>query len=236
MRLLPPREVETHDKAQRSVEAQRITAIRSHLSREERELNDWNDSIDIKKRTAIEDFDSKIGVYNRTIGDLQEEISVLQEKRDRLMRPLDADRSEITEKLAATEDMLNYLQDRKKEVAQDKKKLEQSQKEADRQLSLLLKREQTLDQREVHIAGKELAVKTEQEQLVGSVESFTLDSNRKNIELLLFESKVKKKEVELAAREKLLAQGQEKIVIDRMRIESQQQSLIAAMAEVKNKN
>lgn len=236
MKLLPPREVETQTQAKKSAESQRITAIRSHLSREELELNTWNDTLEGKKKAAIKDFEDKIGVYNIQIRDRQEEIAALEEIREILLKPLDDTPEIITERLAVTENLLDYLKGRKTEIEKAKKELEASKKEADKQLSTLLERETKLDRRELGIAKSELGIKTEKEDLSESILKFTTESNRKNIELMLFEGKLNRKEVELAEREKLLAQGQEKIITDRKKIESQQQSLIAAMAEIKNKN
>lgn len=236
MKLLPPREVETQTQAKKSAESQRITAIRSHLSRAELELNNWNDTINKKKADAIKDFEDKIGVYNIQIRDRQEEIAVLEEKREILLKPLDDTPELITERLAVTENLLDYLKGRKQEIEKAKKELGKSNQYADKQLRELLEREKELDAREIGIAKAETEIREEKEDLSESILKFTTESNRKNIELMLFEGKLGRKEVELAEREKLLAEGQEKIITDRKRIESQQQSLIAAMAEIKNKN
>jgi hypothetical protein len=236
MRLLPPREVETHTKAIQSAESQRITAIRSQLSREERDLNDWNDSIESKKRKAIDDFERKIMVFNQEIRKLQDEVSILEEKREILLRPLDDTPEIITERLAVTENLLDYLKNRKKEIANEKQIVEAEKKHYELNGLQLQEQEKSLARRELKVAKQETAVATEKEDLSESILKFTTESNRKNIELMLFKGKLNRHEVELAEREKLLAQGQEKIAIDRKRIESQQQSLIAAMAEIKNKN
>ena len=235
MKLLPPREVETHTNAKKAAEIQRITAIRSQLSREELELNTWNDTIEAKKRAAAEDFEKKVIVFNAELRQIQEEVEELEEKREKLLRPLDDTPEVITKNLAVTEELLNYLAHRKKELLQAKQTLEQSQKDADRQLAILLEKEKALSEREKGIAEGEKTLSEGKKTLSRSAERFTQESNAKNIGLMLFEQELKRKEVELAEREELVAQGNEKIVKDRARIESQQQALIAAMQDAKNK-
>lgn len=235
MKLLPPREVETHTNANKTAELQRITAIRSQLSREERDLNDWNDSLEDKKRQASKDFEDKIMAMGRAVRDLEESIANLQEKRDILLRPLDDTPEVITSNLAVTEDLLEYLGKRKKEVLKNKEELEKLKGEAERKLSDLLRKEDRLNGREVEIERRFEGIKAHEEVFSKEVENFTVGSNRKNIESMLFQNSLAKKEVELAERERLVAQANEKIAQDRKRIESQQQSLIAALAEIKNK-
>jgi hypothetical protein len=235
MKLLPPREVETQTRAQKLAESQRITAIRSQLSREELELNNWNDSLEKKKKDAIRDFEDKLMVWNRNLRDIQEEVSALEEKREILLRPLDDTPELITKNLAVTEDLLNYLTHRKKEVAEAQKTLSQSLLDGKKAQKTLLEREKRLDGRELEIAERIKMVKNQELTLAQSTDEFTQSANRKNIELMILQAKLDRKEVEFAEREKLIAEANEKIIKDRARIESQQRTLIAAMQETKHK-
>lgn len=235
MKLLPPREVETRTQASRNAESQRIAAISSQLSREELALNNWNDGIEKKKAQAIKDFDDKVMVLNRTIRDLEEEVSELEEKREILLRPLDDTKEKITQNLAVAEKTLAYLENRKKELAEAKDKVSLSQKQLDKKLIALEDKEIKLGNRELAVEKWEVQIKNQQLELSKASDSFTEDANRRNIELMLFQNKLKKYEIELVTRERIVAEDKEKIVADRLRIESQQSTLIAAMEEIKNK-
>lgn len=236
MRLLPSREVETHTIAKKTAETQRITAIRSQLSREERNLNDWNDSIEAKKSSAIKDFEQKILNKSAILEKIKREVKKLEKKREILLQPLDDTPEKITERLAFTENLLDYLKQRKEELAEARKTLELTQRQEDLQLQKLLRQEDELNQRAVEVEKRIEKIKDQELEFTKSVKKFTSESNEKNISLLHFEDRLLKKEVELAEREKLVAQDNEKIARDRKHIESQQQSLIAALNEIKNKN
>lgn len=236
MKLLPPREVEHTQHASHAAETSRISAIRSELSRGERELNDWKDGIKTEKDKITSDLNGVVVELNENIRVLQVEISGLEEKRAELLRPLDDTPEKITENLAVTENLLDYLTGRKKELATARKTLSDSQNLAEKKLEDLLEKENWLGEREIKINQRSTALEVQEEALAKSVSSFTTDANKRNIELMLFEDKLNKKEVEIAEREKLVAQGYETIAKERKHIESQQQSLITAIAEAKQNN
>lgn len=235
MVLLPPREVETQNIAHRAADSQRLTAIRSQLSREELELNEWQKKIKEKKETATDDLNGTIFSLNEKIGSLQKEIRKLEKKREMLLKPLDDTKEIITKNLAVASEMLEYLEQRKKEVAASQMLLDQKLSEAAWAEKDIFKKRHALDIKELDMQQRMGNVIQEEIALKKSTESFESNVNEKNVALLIFEGALKRKEVELAARERLVADGNQKIAEDRKRIESQQQTLVNAMQEAKNK-
>ena len=236
MKLLSPREIETHTTADRYSESEHLQALRSQISREESEFRAWESEMNLKRREATDDLDEKILGLNKKITSLEDEVVSLEKKRAILLQPLDDTPEVITKNLAVTEEMLQYLKIRKADLFTEKEMLVKLQERAKNELETLLLRENTLNRREVETAKREKTVKTEELHLSESIEKFSTEANRRNIELMLYQDKLNKKEVEIAEREKLIASDNERIAIDRRRIESQQQTLIAAMAEAKQNN
>ena len=116
-------------------------------------------------------------------------------------------------------------------IRKNKKKTKKKQQK--KKLDELLEREKHLDSRELDIADRNEKLKGLEELTAINVQNINSGLNKKNIELMLFEDRIGKKEVELAEREKLVAKDKEQIVRDRNHIESQQQTLIAAYAEAR---
>lgn len=235
MRLLSSRETENNKNITGVAEATRITAIRSELSREERDLNTYKKDVQEQRKKIADDFEGKIMKLNDELSDLEDEVGKLRTERAELLKPLDDTPEKITENLAATDGLLKYLGKRKKEIEKEKKELSVALEYEKEQLQVLQDRENTLNQREVTIAERNQELKELEEVTAKNLSSMTSQMNRKNVELMLYEDSLNKTKVEIAERERLIAVDKEKIVVDRKHLESQQQTLIAAFAEAKQK-
>lgn len=235
MKLLPSRELQNKKKSVELEESIRITEVRSELSREERDLELFKENNRLEREKIKMDFDGKLIVLNDELSRLEGEVKKLREERALLLIPLDGIKKKAAENLAESEEMLQSLEKKKKEVNKEKEILEKKNKEAQKQLDTLLEREGYLNERESDISNRDNELKVLEEATVHNSDLFAAQVNKRNIELMNFEDRVNKKEVELAEREKLVAKDKEQIIVDRNHIESQQQTLIAAYAEAKKK-
>jgi hypothetical protein len=236
MKLLSSRETENNNKNQSVAEATRIMEIRSQLSREERELNEKRKQFDAQWNEIQADFEGKILSYHGTLSDLEREVDALQAKRDELLKPLDDFPEKIKENVACTDELIQYLTKRKKEVNSEHQKLTKWQKDLKLESDRVFERSAAVAQGEESLKAKQILQKQEEERINLASESMAQNANRRQTELSLFEGSLRKKEVELAGREKVLADEKVKLANDRQRLESQQQTLIAAYNEARNKN
>lgn len=233
MKLLPSREVKNEKQSSALAESIRISEVRSELSREERELNEYKVFVFEEREKIKTDFDGKLMQWNDELTGIENQVKNLRAERAELLRPLDDFPDKIKENLASTDELIVYLTKRKQQVNKEKKEAEENNNEALKKLDELLEREKHLDSRELDIADRNEKLKGLEELTAINVQNINSGLNKKNIELMLFEDRIGKKEVELAEREKLVAKDKEQIVRDRNHIESQQQTLIAAYAEAR---
>ena len=233
MKLFSPRETETNKNNSEQDDKVRLSDIRSELSREERELELFRDKSRIDMEIIALDFGNKVIRWNDELQGIQNQVATLRKERDELLKPLDDTPEKITENLAATDSLITYLTERKNVIRSKEKELDTALRDSERKLKIISEREQFLSDREDEI------VKRNDESLTirASVDRDAIDKmaslEKKNRELIVERSSINKKEVELAKREEMVAKDKQQIVIDRKRIESQQQSLITAMADAK---
>lgn len=236
MKLLPSRELQEKKKANALDESIRITEVRTELSREERYLELFKSSTEAERKQIRDDFDGKLLEWNNELTKIEIQVRKLRKEREELLKPLDDTPEKIRENLASTDELIQYLTKRKKEVNQVKKEAENLNAVALKKVNELLEREHHLGKREIEISERDEKLKGLEELTALNAVTVNTELNKKNIELMLFEDKLGRKEVELAEREKLVVKDKEQIIKDRIRIESQQQSLIAAYAEARKNN
>ena len=154
MKLLPSREVKNEKQSSALAESIRISEVRSELSREERELNEYKVFVFEEREKIKTDFDGKLMQWNDELTGIENQVKNLRAERAELLRPLDDFPDKIKENLASTDELIVYLTKRKQQVNKEKKEAEENNNEALKKLDELLERENHLDSRELDIADR----------------------------------------------------------------------------------
>ena len=138
MKLLPSREVKNEKQSSALAESIRISEVRSELSREERELNEYKVFVFEEREKIKTDFDGKLMQWNDELTGIENQVKNLRAERAELLRPLDDFPDKIKENLASTDELIVYLTKRKQQVNKEKKEAEENNNEALKKLDELL--------------------------------------------------------------------------------------------------